>query len=235
MIQNSTIPRQANFISLNPSIPPLEPDRMIIPKETRSWDSRLRSAVVNNYGAAGSNAAIVLQEYCPAGGQIEARRTTSTSGDVAEFPFYISAKSLEQLNAYRSALGSYLTRAQKTVGATMLPSIAYNLATRQNRSFECSWSFTSQNHSDLLEQLQHSRVEFTDLNQSLGDRRPIMLCFGGQTGRHVSLSEELFNDCRLLQTHLVRIPSIFQNFPNVHRPGFGVHLSCACISAWRVL
>ena len=205
MMQNGTIPKQANFTSLNPAISPLKPDQMTIPKSTQPWESHTRTAVVTNYGAAGSNAAIVLQEYLSVDGGVTAPDATSSPSQLPEVPLYISAKSAESLRSYCSALRPYVARAQETAADSMLPNIAYNLATKQNRCLQYSWTFTSQSLAALSDQLQASAVGSISFNRQTGDRRPIVLCFGGQSGRVVSLCKDLFDSCRVLQLHMVRL------------------------------
>ncbi|KAE8413126.1 thiolase-like protein [Aspergillus pseudocaelatus] len=60
MMKYGKIPGQAQFQTLNPSIPALEPDLMTIPTSLRDWCDDSRLAVVNNFGASGNNAAAVV-------------------------------------------------------------------------------------------------------------------------------------------------------------------------------
>lgn len=65
MFQNSAIPPQALLKTLNPRIKDLEDKRVVIPQQRVPWLSlsgRKRVGVVNNFGAAGSNGAILLEE-----------------------------------------------------------------------------------------------------------------------------------------------------------------------------
>lgn len=204
MMQNGMIPKQANFKSLNPAISPLKPDRMTIPKFTQPWESDRRTAVVTNYGAAGSNAAIVLQEHLSIDGGATALDVTPSHKELFEVPLYVSAKSPESLRSYCSALSSYVATVRKSPAENTLQNLAYNLATKQNRGLQYSWSLTSQSLAALSDQLQPSALESKSFNGQTGDRRPIVLCFGGQNGRAASLSEDLFDSCRLLQIHMVR-------------------------------
>ena len=204
MLQNRTIPKQANFLSLNPSIAPLGPDHITIPTATQQWKSGKRAALVNNYGAAGSNAAIILQEYSQDKTQDVVRRAGSRTNNLPEVPFYVSAKTTESLSAYCSALKSYLVEVQKTSEEALLTDIAYNLATKQNRTLEHSWSFTSQNVNALSNELESLAAKSSSPESLIEERRPIVLCFGGQSGRNVTLSQDLFNSCNILQYHMVR-------------------------------
>lgn len=113
MMQNHMIPKQANFVSLNPAISPLEADRMSIPKQTQPWDGGKRNAVINNYGAAGSNVAIVLQEqYAAIDDGAAGICGISNPHYVRDFPFTIVAKSFESLRACCAALKSFVVGAQ---------------------------------------------------------------------------------------------------------------------------
>jgi acyl transferase domain-containing protein len=62
MLQKKAIPPHALFNSLNPKIPPLGPDKIVIAKNLEPWEVPFRAAWVNNYGAAGSNASLVVCE-----------------------------------------------------------------------------------------------------------------------------------------------------------------------------
>ena len=203
MMQNRTIPKQANFSSLNPSIPPLEQDHMAIATQTQPWTAARRTAIINNYGAAGSNAAIVLQEHFPAQIEVIASKGRSGSREEYEVPFFVSARSLESLRSYCVALKSFVAAHPDATTNNFLENVAYNLSTKQNRSLEYSSTFTSQTTRSLSDQLELSATE-AGSDQSKGPKRPVILCFGGQTGRVVSLSQELYNNCRILQLHMVR-------------------------------
>lgn len=203
MMQCRTIPKQANFVSLNPTIPPLEQDRMIIPKQTQPWNARRRIAVINNYGAAGSNAAIVLLEKLPAAAEVAVPTMTLSLTNPPEFPIFISARTRESLLSYCTTLKSYIARAQETDANSMLMNFAFNLSNKQNRSLEYVWTSTTQNLKTLSKQLDASATESNASIKLIEGKRPVVLCFGGQVGRVVSLSKDLFDNCRLLRLRMV--------------------------------
>ncbi|KAL8785498.1 MAG: hypothetical protein Q9213_003324 [Squamulea squamosa] len=185
MMQNRVVPKQANFVSLNPAIPPLEADRMTISKQTQSWNAPRRNAVVNNYGAAGSNVAIVLQEQqTHKHGLVEPCETPSPQC-TREFPIIIQAKSSERLRAYCIALKSFIARAYETRQEDLLADVAYNLAKKQNRGLEFSFTSTASNIADLENQLEATSSGSDNLKQAADPPRPVVLCFGGQNGRQV--------------------------------------------------
>lgn len=200
MMQHGIIPKQPNFLQLNPRIPALEPDRMAIPKQSQQWHSSRHMALVNNYGAAGSNAAIVLQEYIPSDSQ--SQRTATKSTDSREYPIFISAKTEENLVAYGKALQAYISRAHDV----NIADIAWNLARKQNRKLEFIYTSTASSISALSEQLNiiasGSRI------QKAPGTLSVVLCFGGQTGRFISLSEDVVESSTLLHHHLIHCDSV---------------------------
>jgi acyl transferase domain-containing protein/acyl carrier protein/SAM-dependent methyltransferase len=222
MMQHGTIPKQPNFKRLNPKIPALGPDKMTIADRTRPWnDFRRRTALVNNYGAAGSNAAIVLQEYLT-------RPTTETVPDASskkgalEYPVFLSAKTPESLQAYAIALKSFLDRHDSVA----LADITYNLSRKQNRALEFSSSWTSTSLDALRQDLDDLASGARIISQRSGDKKaavaasppPVVLCFGGQTGRSIYLSRDLYDGSSLLRAHLdhcddvcrtLELPSLF--------------------------
>lgn len=178
---------------------------MSIPTETQPWDSCKRTAVINNYGAAGSNAAIVLHEWAIVDGNPVTANRPRNSRSLSEVPIFISAKTPESLQSYCAALKSYLLEAEGASADNMLENVAYNLATKQNRDLGYSQTFTSQDLSSLMHQLDTPAISGNDFNRSKGGKRPVVLCFGGQNGREVSLSKDLFDTCQIIQDHMVRL------------------------------
>ena len=66
MLRERKIPRHVSFTTLNPRIPDLASDNIRIDTELAPWDGedgRPRIALLTNFGASGSNAALILEEY----------------------------------------------------------------------------------------------------------------------------------------------------------------------------
>ncbi|RYP44065.1 hypothetical protein DL768_009434 [Monosporascus sp. mg162] len=230
MMQKRTIPKQANFVRLNPKIAPLEPDHMAVPQRTQPWTAPRRIAVINNYGAAGSNAAIVVwgPHVVPA---TSTGHRPSTAG--SELPFFISAKTPESLREYCTALKASLPKIQKSHGsAAALQSLAYNLSVKQNRGFDYKYSFTASTLEEFASNLDRAwSIELKKLPVS-ANQRPVVLCIGGQSGRTVHLDEELFRTSKLLQKHLddceqacqaLDLPSLY---PTIFSPELVEDLVC---------
>lgn len=240
MMQYKMIPIQANFISLNPKIPALEPDRIEIPLSTHKWDTDFQVACINNYGAAGSNAAMIV---------CQPPRVTSYShsrdyviSTMSRIPIFISAYSEESLKAYCVALQKMVLT---SVGPKdWLSSLAFNLADKQNRSFPYVISTTVSNLTDLDRQIA-AVISGNPQSKVKAKAKPVVLCFGGQVHNAVGLSKEMYDASILLRLHLDNCdatlhsmglnglyPEIFQTSPvedtvNFHCQLFSLQYSCA--------
>lgn len=64
-MENRTVPRLPAFKTLNPKIQDLEPYRICVPVSPIPLSGEKLIACVNNYGAAGSNAAMIVLEPPP--------------------------------------------------------------------------------------------------------------------------------------------------------------------------
>lgn len=198
MMHYKTIPKQANFTSINPKIRSSSEDRINIPTKSVPWTSTKHIALINNYGAAGSNAAILIRAH-----SVERRRAATITPAVHPILFFhpilLSAKTAASLTSYAEALKMQLSRGTATLG-----DISYNIAQAHDASLNCRVGFVSDAMDSAISSL--SRMKTFDAIKS-----PVILCFGGQTGRTVTASKELYTSSDLFQKHLVsdRIPLMF--------------------------
>ncbi|KAI9844533.1 MAG: Type I Iterative PKS [Sclerophora amabilis] len=223
MMQHEAIPVQANFTTLNPQIAPLEPDQMVIPTTTQDWMSDFRAVCINNYGAAGSNAAMILCQppLDPKTSHTDGRRIPS----LPKYPIFISAHCAESLRAYCGALRKLLAQQSLTSSQdNMLASLAFNLAHKQNRSLPYTLSTTAATLKDLSEQLAACESGTSNSLSQVGlEAKPIVLVFGGQTNNSIGLCEDVYNTSLLLRSHLERCDTILRSrgqkglFPDIFR------------------
>lgn len=198
MIQHKTIPKQANFVLLNSSIKTSDDDKITIPKVTQPWTTRRRIALINNYGAAGSNAAIVLREHL--NDQKETPAEIHHIGPPTTYSILLAAKSATSLLSCSKALKSYLHKSEAS-----LASIAYSLARRQNPSFEHRIAFTASDIDKAISILNNITTNANGIITQTA-KLPVVLCFGGQTGRNVTVSRHLYDNCEIFRHHLVSLP-----------------------------
>ena len=201
MMQYKTIPKQANFVSLNPRIKAAALGQIIVPKTTQSWIARRHIALVNNYGAAGSNVALVIRSYpkpfsSPAGDTILGTQDCSSSPSVIS-PMLLSAKTANSLQSYMDMLQSYLSKVENS-----LENVAYKIAQTHNASFEHRIAFTAASVQSAISTLNSSTAAM-DGALVRTTKYPVVLCFGGQTSPSVSVSQDLYERCDLFRSHLV--------------------------------
>lgn len=137
MIKHGKIPIQAQFKTLNSNIADLETDKMNISTTLqKQWSDDLRLALVNNFGASGSNAAVVVAPPPP---RSSSSLTSLTDREISTIsksalPLFISAASRSSLLTYCNKLKTQIRKDSLT--SESIPHLAFNLATRQNRQLQ---------------------------------------------------------------------------------------------------
>ncbi len=239
MMQHKTIPVQANFSKLNPKIPALEPDRMAIPVATQNWDADFQVACINNYGAAGSNAAMIV---C-SGPSTSSAYSLQEKQAISKCPIFISANSPASLSAYCGALQKQCVQLSTD---SLLADLAFNLADKQNRTFSHVFTSTAASLGELREQLSAGTSGSSNFQLQIdASPKAVVLVFGGQVSNTVGLSKDIYDGSALLQSHLDRCdsilhslglgglyPDIFQTSPvedvvQLHSMLFSLQYSCA--------
>ncbi|KAK6215493.1 polyketide synthase protein [Colletotrichum tabaci] len=243
MMQHQAIPKQANFSRLNRTIKvlPGDSDDVVVPESTLAWTTTTtterRAALVNNYGAAGSNAAILVRQHTPAPSTRQSISSPVSSSTA--YPIALSAKSETSLRSYMDVLKSFLLdRDEYGNPRRPLASVAYHIARAHNPAFDRRVAFVAHDAQDAAAALH------TTSPAVVAAKRPVVLCFGGQTGRTVSVSKALYDDSDLFKSHLDKCeaicrtlgvsiyPAIFQNQPvddtvTLHCMLLSLQISCA--------
>jgi len=197
-MEHRLVPRLPTFKSLSPNIPALEPDNLCVPTYNMPLTRERLVACVNNYGASGSNAAIIILE--PPRKTIDSR--SGESGEMrGKFPIQLTANSPASLLAYCSLLDKFCDQLRFDKNVDALPKLAYSLSKRLNQELPHSLTFAA---SDLDEFQRQIRVQTSKSNaiRSRSDRKPVILCFGGQVSDKIGLDKQLFEESALLRFHL---------------------------------
>ena len=212
MIKYGTIPVQASFDTLNPSIPPLEPDRVVIPVSTQKWNADFKAACINNYGASGSNATMIVCE--PPAELLKHRSQVTELSWLPKYPIYISANSDTSLAAYCSALRAKALQMPPEIDSKeILASMAYNLAIKQNRALPKALTFAASSLSELNAQLLAGSTEGGAQELDVPAKaKPVVLMFGGQVNDAVGLSKDLYDNSLLLRQYLDQCDVILRSF-----------------------
>ncbi|ETS86538.1 hypothetical protein PFICI_00366 [Pestalotiopsis fici W106-1] len=208
MMQNRSIPRQANFVSPHPKIS-LVPGRIAIPTATIPWTADRMIACVNNYGAAGSIAAMLVSEPP----RKSVKQIHGRLHEKVQYPLLITGNSPKSLGDNCASVRDYALSMSSKVGSSenIIADLTFNLSDRQNRALPYMFTTTISNLSELDEQLRTAAFNpNSSLYQNNLKPNPTVLVFGGQIGRSVDLSKHVFESSGLLQKYLDQCDGILK-------------------------
>ncbi|KAJ5297788.1 hypothetical protein N7508_008037 [Penicillium antarcticum] len=209
-LEHRTAVRQASFQSLNPRISPLGPDRITVPTANLSLQDDLLTACVNNYGAAGSNCALIIAQPP----RISERPTDLVS--LSKYPILIAANSEVSLEKYCRALKEDLQNQPDK--RPLISSVAFHLARRHNGSlpymYTTAVSDTKNLETQLIRQLSGSP---SSIHQRPSRPSMILVC-GGQVRKYVGLSQHLWDKFTLLRMYLDACDKIVRSmgYPGIY-------------------
>lgn len=233
MLRKKAITAQAGLTDLSPH---LSGKIILIPRELRTWEHPLsspRRALLNNFGAAGSNAALLLEEIRDSDTDREALEDRSAN------VFNLSAKSMQALEASLIEHRMHLATSDKQV---KLIDICYTASARR-QVYSHRLSLSASSTSDLQTKLENVDLTATKA-ASLAKNR--IFIFSGQGGTHYGMGEELMRtSSQFRQTimdcdHVIRqmgLPSMLNIFedtakqsPSLVSESMIAIAQCACVS-----
>ncbi|CAJ0543817.1 Ff.00g039410.m01.CDS01 [Fusarium sp. VM40] len=211
MMQESYIPPQASFSKMSGHIKVTPSDLMEVTTSLREWTADQKAALINNYGASGSNASMVVVQPPGQRALEDSQRRSTTSRAI---PFRISGHD-------GRAIASYCAKLAQTLEQRPYASIA-DIAFNVNRQFNPSLArrlvFSSRSITDLKSKL--SEIDAAPEKANVGTansstERPVILCFGGQVSTYVGLDRAVYDSMSISRHHLDQCDSEMQYF------GFG--------------
>lgn len=207
MLQKNTIPRHVGVKNaLSPKFPQT---RLHIPFSNVPWPStaggRKRTAVVNNFSAAGGNTTLLLQEA-------PTPRPKGPEDGRSSHVVAVSAKSKPSFRGNLQRMLSYL----KTNPDASLGSLAYTTTARRHHHsyrFAAAGSDISQIQAKLATAL--ASAEALKPTPSAGPP-PVVFAFTGQGAGFKSANLELFHSCPSFRSHVLHLDALGQRqgFPS---------------------
>jgi acyl transferase domain-containing protein len=191
MLQHRTIPRQILLDNLNPKILPLESDHTIINTSQVPWlpseNRRTRFAMLNNFGAAGSNAALLLEEYSCA---------TPPIPPPAEMPFVfgLSAKTESSLVTLRSRYLAWLQSPE--CEGIKLCDMAYT-ATARRQVYPYRMAVVARDGQELAEKLSKASALHVT-----GHSGKVIFVFSGQGSQYPGMGACLYRTCHIFKRYI---------------------------------
>ncbi|KAI1637129.1 hypothetical protein F4809DRAFT_661582 [Biscogniauxia mediterranea] len=200
MLKHKQIPPQSSLVKVNPRLGINPADNIIIPTQLLSWNTAAnpcRTALLNNFGAAGSNAAIIVQEYA------EKRQTQSLPPRSCHV-LNVSAKSAAALERLREQLISFIEANGNSVD---LSSLCYSVNARREEFDAYRLSAIGGTHDELLARLREEQIVPRRAKQS----PKTVFVFSGQGGIHCGMGNELFETLPLFQEIAQTCDNILQS------------------------
>ncbi|KAL2802933.1 hypothetical protein BJX63DRAFT_437407 [Aspergillus granulosus] len=243
MLQKRMIPPQASFTTINPAIKATPADKINIPTAVQAWDSEFRAALINNYGASGSNASIVVTQP-PV---VTLNPGAETPG--LKYPFRFCGSDDQSLRRYSKVLRQFLGRKSYPAQDLSLRNISFNVNRQSNRQLDRTLLFSVK----TIEELEQKLITFETGNDSvkslaLSKSKPVVLCFGGQVSTFVGLDRIVYERVAVFRKHLNTVdavarsigvksifPSIFETTPisdTVHLQIMLFASQYACARSW---
>ena len=176
MLRHNVIPAQISLKTLHPLIAPMDVDNTIIDTLPVPWvaNSTPRVAVLNNFGAAGSNGALILEEY------IKPNHPPGASS----FVFGLSAKSAGALENLRSRYSEWLGDARNC--DVPLGDIAYT-ATARRQLYPFRLAVTARDKDRLIRALDATSI--THVEPRGGQ---VIFVFSGQGSQYLNMGGSLY-------------------------------------------
>ncbi|KAI1762632.1 hypothetical protein GGR53DRAFT_500984 [Hypoxylon sp. FL1150] len=175
MMQKQQIPPQASFKSLNPRLADNIQGK-VIPTQLIEWkpspNGLPRRALLNNFGAAGSNAALIIEEYRP-----KTRDHSESKKQVTKRTCHVlnlSAKSEQALESLKQRYISYI----ESHPEVRIEDLCYTANARKQDYAAYRLSVTGSDLSQLLASLRETKVQPSG-PKSKKDRKTVFV-FSGQ-------------------------------------------------------
>ena len=195
MMMKAAIPPQASFKVLNPAIKALPTDQITIPTTLLPWPAEFKAALINNYGASGSNASIIVKQARP--------RTEKSVAVRHKYPFCFTALDRKGLCKYIEKFRAFLHGQKSDPTGSVLRDVCFNLLRESNRTLPEHLIVTAASIPELDEQLRrYEQTTVDDKAKSVPHGKPVIFCFGGQSAAFVGMNRNVYDQSKLLQKHL---------------------------------
>ncbi|CAI6039958.1 unnamed protein product [Clonostachys chloroleuca] len=199
MIHHGYIPPQASHDTINPSLKMTPEDKIQIHTKLAPWDVKFRAMLINNYGASGSNASMIVTQAPTNNSNILLQAPIYKLA--TRYPFWISGFDDRSLVKYCSKLLEFIQR-RKDI---MLANLAFQISLQSNRTLSRAFIFDA-GSVDELERILTGFLkghQFTPVTPP--SPRPVILCFGGQISTFVGLDRDVYESVGILRKCLDQV------------------------------
>ncbi|KZV60680.1 ketoacyl-synt-domain-containing protein [Peniophora sp. CONT] len=181
MLKHRAIPRMISLRNLNPRIKNLEGDHTVIDRTQVPWrpayGDKTRMVMLNNFGAAGSNGALLLEEHVA--------RPVDVTKTASSLVFGISAKSADALDRLRHAYINWLQHPDYQDLA--LVDVAYT-ATARRIVYDHRIAVSASSREELVGKLGAASISS---NENVPGK--VAFVFSGQGGQYRGMGDVLYH------------------------------------------
>ncbi|KAK4043909.1 hypothetical protein C8A01DRAFT_12639 [Parachaetomium inaequale] len=207
MMQHGYIPPQASFQTLAHNIAASPSDNIEIVTKLRPWNTDYRAALINNYGASGSNASMVVTQ-AP-----RQARTSPIHAAGIKHPFWLCGLDDRALVAYTTKLREFMADHTSSSSAAKISvaNLSFNVSRQSNRNLDRGLMFNCSSLGELDEKLS-AFINGTGTIVSVSTKpapRPVIMCFGGQVSNFVGLDKKVYDSVRILRSYLDQCNAVF--------------------------
>lgn len=237
LMQRGYIPPQASHSKLSSHIKVSSTDMIQVPSSLQRWTEPYKAALINNYGASGSNASMVVTQSVHNG------KESDPIHSVVKHPFWLTGHDDRSLAAYATRLLQILKST-----TTTLANLSFNMCRQSNRTLPKGLLFSCSSVDELTNKLTSFSSGENHPTTAIKASRPVILCFGGQVSTFVGLERQVYESVQILRSYLDQCnnvilslgldgiyPEIFQRTPvkdtvRLQTMLFAMQYSCA--KAW---
>ncbi|KAF8157842.1 polyketide beta-ketoacyl-synthase [Crassisporium funariophilum] len=196
MFRHKLIPAQISLKTLNPRIAPLSLDNTIISTINVPWrpaeEGKPRVALVDNFGAAGSNASLLVEEYRPL--------LSSGPAQSSSYVFGLSAKTIESLEELRHKTIAWLQGPESQ--DMLLSDIAYTMTARR-QMYRYRLAVPAGNRAELI-----MRMTAASLVDVTPEPARVVFVFSGQGAQYRGMGRSLYLTSPIFRKHICECHNI---------------------------
>lgn len=187
MLREREIPMQAGLKHINPAFGDLDSSGLMIPRRTETWNQYKRTprrAVLNNFGAAGSNASLLLEDWVESS---KAQTQRSEHDKIEGRSAYVFALSARSERALQSSITQHVEFLGQNKSRSSLVDICYT-ATARRHYHRHRMSLVCSSVAELLARLQQYKVAASKPAQRVA---ATIFVFTGQGAVYHGMGKEL--------------------------------------------
>ena len=202
MIQEGMIPPQASFQKMSHHIRASSSDMIEVATQLKPWEASFKAALINNYGASGSNASMIVTEPYQIGQDGIGQSPVQVSG--YKYPFWICGLDDKSLHSYCHKLLNLIRSKTVSANKMSISNLSFNICRQSNRALGRGLIFSCSTLEEFEDRLTAFGREDGSMS-SIGTRKtplPVIMCFGGQVSTFVGLDRKLYDSVKILRSYL---------------------------------